>query len=97
MTAPFQLFAKITPKPEHQDAVRDSLLSILAQTRAEPGCLKFNLLEGRDGSCFYLDEEWASDGALAEHYAAPFIAPIFAKYEDWLAAPVEVHKMMPLA
>lgn len=97
MTKPFQLIAKITPKPEHIEDVRQNILGILDRTRAEPGCLKFKLLQGRDGSCFYLDEEWASDEALAEHYAAPYIAPVFAKYEDWLATPVEIHKMTPLA
>lgn len=51
MTTQFQLIAKITPKPEHMQDVRDSLTSILAPTRAEPGCLKFNLLEGRSGDC----------------------------------------------
>ncbi|WP_264213011.1 putative quinol monooxygenase [Leisingera thetidis] len=97
MTSPFQLIAKITPKPEHMEDVRQNILAILGQTRAEPGCLKFNLLQGRDGDCFYLDEEWAGDEALAAHYAAPYIAPVFAKYEDWLAEPVEIHKMTPLA
>ncbi|KIC39568.1 putative quinol monooxygenase [Leisingera sp. ANG-M7] len=97
MTSPFQLVAKITPKQEHMQDVRQSLLDILEPTRAEPGCLKFLLAEGRDGDCFYLDEEWASDDALAAHYAADYITPVFAKYEAWLAAPVEIHKMTPLA
>ncbi|MEW2913187.1 putative quinol monooxygenase [Leisingera sp. JC11] len=97
MTSPFKLVAKITPKPEHMQDVRQSLLDVLEPTRAEAGCLKFRLLEGRDGTCFYLDEEWASDDALAAHYAADYITPIFAKYEDWLAKPVEIHKMTALA
>lgn len=97
MTHPFQLVAKITPKPEHMHDVRQSLLDILDPTRAEAGCLKFTLLEGVSGDCFYLDEEWASDEALAAHYAADYITPIFAKYEAWLAAPVEIHKMTQLA
>lgn len=97
MTNRFTLIAKITPKPEHMQDVRQSLLNILAPTRAEAGCLKFNLLEGREGDCFYLDEEWSDDAALAAHYAEPYITPIFAKYENWLAAPVEIHKMTALA
>ncbi|KXF90576.1 putative quinol monooxygenase [Phaeobacter inhibens] len=97
MTTQFQLIAKISPKPEHMQDVRDSLTSILAPTRAEPGCLKFNLLEGRSGDCFYLDEEWISDDALAAHYEMDYIKPIFAKYENWLAAPAEIHKMTALA
>jgi len=96
MTHPFHLFAKITPKPEHLQDVRQSILSILAQTRAEPGCLKFDLLEGREEACFYLSEEWENDAALTAHYASDYIAPIFAKYENWLAKPVEIHKMTAL-
>ncbi|WP_323779996.1 putative quinol monooxygenase [Leisingera sp.] len=96
MTTAFQLFAKITPKPEHMQDVRDSLLAILAPTRAEPGCRKFLLLESREADCLYLDEEWANDQALADHYAQDYITPLFAKYEQWLAAPVEVHKMTQL-
>lgn len=97
MSQPFQLFAKITPKPEHREDVRNSILGILAQTRSEPGCLKFNLLEAREGDSFYLDEAWASDAALEAHYATPYVAPIFAKYEEWLERPVEIHKMTLLA
>ncbi|MFS4582629.1 putative quinol monooxygenase [Phaeobacter sp. C3_T13_0] len=97
MTSHFQLIAKITPKPEHMQDVRESLMGILAPTRAEAGCLKFNLLEGREGDCFYLDEEWSNDAALAAHYEKDYIKPIFAKYQNWLASPVEIHKMAALA
>ncbi len=97
MTDAFQLVAKITPKPEHKEDVRNSILAILAQTRSEPGCLKFNLLEAREGDSFFLDEAWASDADLEAHYATPYVAPIFAQYEQWLERPVEIHKMTLLA
>lgn len=97
MTKPFHLMAKITPKPEHKEDVHNSLLSILAHTRAETGCLKFNLLQSRDGDSFFLDEIWSDDAALDAHYAMPYITPIFAKYEAWLARPVEIHKMTQIA
>ncbi|MBV7257504.1 antibiotic biosynthesis monooxygenase [Pacificimonas sp. WHA3] len=87
------VFAKITPKSAHFAAARTAIQDIVSRTRAEPGCLAFALLEGRDDHCLYLIEQWTGQDALDHHYAQSYTAAVFAKYDGWLACPVEVTKM----
>lgn len=97
MKDPLILFARITPKPEHVDAARRAVLDIVAQTRAEPGCRSFQLHEDRnDPKHLYLYEIWDDEAALAAHYAQGYTRQVFAHYEDWLAAPVEITKLRGL-
>lgn len=86
------VFARIAPKPEHKRDAANAIAASLAKTRAEPGCLNFDLFEGQDDDCLYLVEEWTDQAALDFHYAQPYITEVFAAYENWLTAPVEVTK-----
>ncbi|NCT40693.1 MAG: antibiotic biosynthesis monooxygenase [Alphaproteobacteria bacterium] len=87
------LFAKITPKAEHLDDARTAIQGIIAQTVAEEGCIQFHLHDGLDDGCLYLYEEWVNEDALAHHYDQPYTKAVFESYKEWLAAPVEGHKM----
>ena len=90
------IFARITPLPEHRDAALSALRSLLSPTRAEPGCLRFELNLGCDDDpSLYLIERWSDDAALDRHYAQPYTARVFAAYEDWLAEPMHVVKLRP--
>ncbi|WP_179380505.1 putative quinol monooxygenase [Jannaschia marina] len=92
------LFARITPKPEHRTRALAALEGILAPTRAEPGCLRFELNTGDgDDPSLYLVEQWRDAAALETHYAQPYVAEVFAAYADWLAKPVETVPMRPHA
>ncbi|OUS35036.1 hypothetical protein A9Q94_14250 [Rhodobacterales bacterium 56_14_T64] len=90
----FSLFATITPKPAHYADALAALQGIIAQTRAEPGCLRFELNTGQGGDAnLYLVEHWASPQALDEHYAQPYSAAVFEAYQDWLAMTPKIVKM----
>ncbi len=87
------VFARIHPKPEHLTDARQAILGILSPTRAEEGCLSFDLFDGQDDGCLYLFEEWVNQAALDNHYAQDYTAKVFRAYEEWLAEPVTVTKM----
>lgn len=92
------LFAQITPKPEFRTHALNALRGILQQTRAEAGCLRFELNKGvGDDPCLYLVERWTDDAALRSHYAQPYTAAVFEAYQDWLATPVTTFPMRPVA
>jgi len=94
----FSLFARITPKPEHFSAAREAILEIVPATRQESGCREFVLHEARDGSGqLFLYETWDDDAALEAHYARPYTRAVFARYQNWLAQPVEITKLTRLA
>ena len=54
--SPFYLFAEISPKPEHFEEARDAVMSIVQQTRDEPGCERFDLFENEAEHRLYLFE-----------------------------------------
>lgn len=91
------VFATITPKPEHLDAARQAIVGILQDTRAEAGCLTFDLHEDPVAGKLYLYEIWSGQAALDAHYAQPYTKAVCQAYELWLAAPVESVLMQPVA
>ena len=92
--AELDIFATIHPKPEHRGQALAAIESILEATRAERGCLRFELNVGDDGDpALYLVERWTDDHALDAHYAMDYIAEVFASYDTWLSRPVDVVRM----
>ena len=87
------VFARIAPKGEHYEDAKNAILSILQQTRAEPGCRQFELHENVAEKNLFLYEEWASEHALEEHYLKPYTSQVFESYKAWLSEPVDVVKM----
>ena len=54
--------------PDRRDAVRAALPAHVALTRAEPGCLRFDVVETRPGR-FDVDEVFADRAAFDAHQA----------------------------
>ena len=97
MADPVQIFATIRPKPEFVETAKDAILDIIPATRAEPGCLWFELYEGAEGSgTLHLWEKFANQAALESHYGQDYTKRVFDAYESWLAEPVSVQRLSPL-
>jgi len=85
------VIARHWARPETIDGVRDVLLSLIEPSRAEPGCLKYELLHGLDNPAdFTFVETFASEDALKLHAAAPYIAGLQARLKELIARPSEV-------
>lgn len=97
MNEPLHIFARIAPKPEYYEATRDAILGIIPPTLAEPGCHAFVLHEGHDDGCLYLYETFADEDALAAHGRQSYTQAVFARYEEWLAEPLQVTRMTRLS
>lgn len=91
------VFATITPNPKHLDQARAAIRDILAPTRAERGCRTFELHEAADGGVLHLYEVWADRAAFDAHHAQPYTRAVYRQYEGWLAAPVDIVFMQPVA
>lgn len=90
MSDTLYIFAEIKPKPEHFSDAQQAILNILDKTRAEIGCLSFNLFEAPDQDALYLFEEWEDQSALDQHHAQPYTSAVFKAYEGWLAKPPRI-------
>jgi quinol monooxygenase YgiN len=72
--------------PGREDDLRDHLLSLAAPTRAEPGCLQYDLFQSPDAAHEFLRiERWKSLADLEAHKAMPHLRASFEKRtrEGW--------------
>src|SRR5688572_7698061 len=85
--------ARIVARPESVAVVRRALLGLLAPTRAEAGCILYELMQNTaDPTDFTFYEEWESDALLDRHAASPHLASTFAALDGHLAAPPDVRR-----
>ena len=85
-------------KPETVAKLREVLVSLIPLSRAEPGCLKYELFENTtDSTDFTFMETFASDAALAAHAAAPYITSLGGQLEALIAKPSDVRFYRPIA
>ena len=72
---PLNVFAIIDAKPEHVASVEKALREMLAPTRAEDGCLQYELNRHLDNPArLMMIERWRDEAALDHHAATPHIA-----------------------
>lgn len=84
------VFATVRPRPEHLRDALAAIEGILTDTRAEAGCLQFDLHEGDGTGLLHLYEVWSDRDAFELHHAQPYTQAVYEQYKDWLAAPVEL-------
>jgi quinol monooxygenase YgiN len=85
--------ARILAKPESVPVVREQLSGLLAPTRAEEGCLVYDLFQNEaDPTDFTFYEEWTSGPALDAHAASAHLRDTFAALDGHLASPPDVRR-----
>jgi len=78
-------------KPDAVEQVRALLTALIPLSRAEAGCLKYELFQNTsDPADFTFMETFASDAALQLHAAAPYIASMPARLGGLIAQPSDV-------
>lgn len=88
------IFATIRPKAEHFAEAKAALEQLVAPTLAEPGCHLFTVLENRDEpGLLHMFEIFDDEAAVAVHCAQDYTKAVFASYQAWLAAPVEIQHL----
>ena len=92
-----QVVATIPAKPEHADAIREALKTLVAATLAEEGCLAYDLFEsGSTPGTFVTVERWTDTAALDAHMGTPHVAAAFAAAADALSGEVAIHPLQPV-
>ncbi|WP_397450063.1 putative quinol monooxygenase [Pseudomonas sp. NA-150] len=83
MSQPFTVIATIVAKAGHETALEKSLRAILQPTRAEAGCLSYELHQDRENNAaFYMLERWTDDAALEAHGNSAHIQAFRAEAGD---------------
>lgn len=88
------VIASFTPKQDASREVRRILEGMIAPSRAEPGCERYELYEGEEG--FHLIERYRDGEALEAHRATEHYQDYRAAIMDHLDGGIAVIKMTPL-
>lgn len=87
------IVARFIARPECVDQLRTLLLGLLAPTRRETGCLRYDLLHNTaEPTDFTFVEEWADEATLAAHLQTAHLQAAVAQSQALLAAPLEVRR-----
>ncbi|MCU1473826.1 putative quinol monooxygenase [Amnibacterium sp.] len=74
--------------------LRDELATLAALSRADPGCVRYDVLEDlqvRDR--FVLWEEWLDEASLVDHNTKPHVARFLEVAAALSAVPMEVQRL----
>jgi quinol monooxygenase YgiN len=97
--AEVQVIARFEARKGTEDQLRALLQSMLAPTRAEPGCKLYELYESDSIGRFYFYETWESRAALEQHVATPHFKRLEQTVSELMTEPFEVNivKQIPAA
>lgn len=85
------VIATIKAKPGKEAATQKALLALIKPTRAEAGCINYDLHQlSDDPKVFVFHENWKSKEDLDEHLAKPHLVEFLGKVDDLLAEPVDI-------
>lgn len=94
---PLSVVATITAKSEYRAEVRQALLNILAPSRAETGCLQYDLHVAQDNpDRLVMIERWQDDATLVLHMASAHFAALGAAIDGKVTG-VDIVRLNPVA
>jgi quinol monooxygenase YgiN len=82
---PIRCVARVVAIPDRVEALRKLLLQLLKPTRAEPGCIRYELLQNlQDPTDFTFVEEWRDEAAITAHMGTPHVREVLARVPELL-------------
>ncbi|RWR03678.1 drug:proton antiporter [[Pantoea] beijingensis] len=86
------VIAKFVAQPGKADALKKVLTNVLAPSRAEEGCIHYDLYRSiEDGNVFLFHETWKDQAALDHHNQQPHLQKVIVDTESLLKQPAEVN------
>jgi quinol monooxygenase YgiN len=91
------IVAHITARPNQAELVKSELEKLIPITRAESGCIRYDLHRDNEDPChFMFYETWASRALWQQHMNAPHLAA-YLKATDGAVAEFTLHELTPMA
>jgi quinol monooxygenase YgiN len=85
------VLAQIKAKPGAEGQVRQELLSLVAPSRQDAGCINYDLHQAQDNPALFLfHENWASKAHLDAHLQKPDLQAVLARVGQMAAEPPQV-------
>lgn len=90
-TKSLTVIAQIKAKPGKESSVRQELLSLVAPSRKDAGCLNYDLHQALDNPALFLfHENWTSKAQLDQHLQKPDLQAVLAKLGQLVAEPPSI-------
>lgn len=86
------LMARLKVRADQVEALKRAALGIVAASRAEAGCVNYDvhqLIE--DETVFLWHETWASKDALDEHFDKDYTREFFARVDEFADEPPQIN------
>ena len=98
MNNTIRVVARASVRPEKLNETLEALTELVAATRAEPGCVKYELLRNiAEPHDLTFVEEWADAESLEAHFATDHFRAVAARAEELLTAPPDIRRYTVLA
>lgn len=86
------LIARLRVKEDRVEEAKKAALSIVADSRAEEGCINYDIHQSvEDETLFFWHETWKDRAALEEHFETPHFGEFFKVVEDVAAEPPQIN------
>jgi quinol monooxygenase YgiN len=87
------LIAYLTAEENQVATLHEALVQMVAPSRAEPGCINYDLHQLADSPAgFVIYENWASPEALELHFNTPHFIALASQLDELLAEPMVLHR-----
>ena len=88
---PLTVIAQIKANPGTEHEVRRELLSLVAPSRKDAGCLNYDLHQALDNPALFLfHENWAGKEHLDQHLQKPDLQAVLARVGQLAAEPAQI-------
>jgi quinol monooxygenase YgiN len=98
MSEQLTVVVRIKAKRGKEEHVKQELTKLLAPTRAEPGCINFDLHQAaEDTSLFLVHENWASEEDLNRHFEMAYLRAWLDRAQSLLDAQMQLTRWRKIA
>jgi quinol monooxygenase YgiN len=93
-----RVVARLIAKPGRVEETLEELTVLIGPTRAEDGCIVYELMQNNDDPTdFTFLEEWESDATLDAHLESEHVKHFQSRADELLAAPPDIRRYTFLA
>ena len=85
------VLARFKAKAGKEEALKQAIMACVAPTRAEAGCINYDLhVSSDDKGVFMLYENWVSKKLLEEHLEMPYLVKLKEQAGELCAEPLDI-------
>lgn len=87
------VIARVRARPAEESRVRTEFEALVSPTRAEPGCIRYELFVNRENPCdFLFVQEYEDDAAFEAHLESAHVKKMLEVVLPLLASPPDIRR-----